>query len=115
MCIDSAGESHLCNQGLFYQADGVNSDCDTCGACSCPCDDGDCNEHEIRLDPVWVESTKVPSQTCYVLPYEFANFSCSEITDLSMSHLIWQSLAENSTDPVFHLRKVLMIGVIMRL
>ncbi len=109
VCFDKAGGSYYCQAEFFSHADHHGN------PCHCPCNDGDCQEHEVKLDPVLADSVKVPSPPCIILPFEFANLFDTTDLILSESQTNWQLPALDHPDPTFRLRKDLMTGVVLRI
>ncbi|GAA5483934.1 hypothetical protein [Haloferula sargassicola] len=109
VCFDQSGGSYFCEPAIFAHGDDHGT------PCHCPCNDDDCEEHELRLDPVLADSVKVPSQPCIILPFEFATLFDAEDSILSESQATKRLPTLDDPDPAFRLRKDLMTGVVLRL
>ncbi|MGB6220055.1 hypothetical protein [Haloferula sp.] len=109
VCFDLSGGSYFCEPEIFAQGEDRES------PCHCPCNDDDCEEHEVRLDPVLADSVKIPSQPCIILPFEFATLFDTDDSILSESQANRRLSALDAPDPAVPLRKALMSGVVLRL
>jgi hypothetical protein len=109
MCVDDSGKSYFCEPQLLAHGD------DHGKSCPCPCNDDDCEEHEIRLDPMLTDSVKVPSESCVILPPSFAVLFDPNVSIFLANQPDKRLPAVDDPNPAFRLRKDLMAGVVLRL
>ncbi len=108
-CFDQTGDSYFCAPTVFSSEDHPFD------PCQCPCEGEECEEHELRLNPVLGESIKVPSPPCSILPFVYL-----DRFDLGSICLLGYLPSEKSAvvddpDPGLHLRRTLLAGVVLRL
>lgn len=109
MCFDHAGNSYISDPSIFSLIDGEKS------PCHCPCDEDDCEEHELKLDPMMGDSVSVPPIPYVFLPLERPLFNSFDRSFLFADQTCGQLLVSDDPVHVFHLRKTLMSGVVLRL
>lgn len=81
VCADDTGATYGCIPKIELSSDCLEDDC------KCPCDEGDCEEHEFKLVPLLVDSVKIPSQHWLPVPTEFADFIDIQLSNLSNDEL----------------------------
>ena len=108
MCFDHSGNSYICEPEVFPLGYDHKS------PCPCPCNDDDCKEHELKLDPMIGDTVSVPSMPCVFLPAERPAFESFDRSFLFADLTSGQLLASDDPVHVFHLRKTLMSGVVLR-
>lgn len=109
VCFDHSGSSNFCPPAIF-----ASDDCSE-DPCQCPCEDGECEEHEIRLEPVLAESVKVPTEPCTIV-----SFAYLAQLERGIAHTAWADVDRRSffgpePDPGLLLRSALLAGVVLRL
>lgn len=108
MCFDHSGNTYISDPSAFALAVGDES------PCHCPCDEDDCQEHELKLDPMMGDSISAPPIPCVYLPLESLLFVGVDRSFLFAEQTTGRIMANDDPVHVFHLRKTLMSGVVLR-
>ena len=108
-CFDQAGDTYFCAPTVFSSEDHPTD------PCQCPCEGEECEEQELRLDPVLGESIKIPSEPCSILPS--VSLDCFDFGSGCLSGFLTseKSAIVDDPDPALHLRRTLLAGVVLRL
>lgn len=109
VCFDQAGNSYFCAPTLF-SSDDRHGD-----PCQCPCEDDDCEEHELRTDTVLVDSIKVPSEPFAILPFEYTVHFDLGIVTFFRGWTSGKPAVVDDHEPGHHLREALLSTVVLRL
>lgn len=109
VCFDHSGNSSYCPPTIFGSDNGSED------PCQCPCEERECEEHEVKLDPLPAESIQVPSEPYAIVPFVYlAQFDLS-ISPASPTSVDGLQKFGRDPDPGLPLRSALLAGVVLRL
>lgn len=109
VCFDRAGNSYVCVPELFSSEDRKGD------PCQCPCEDGECEEHSLKVAQAPVERTSIPTAPCSDLSFdESASFELS-IRGFSEDSSDMKLGPVDGSETSLRLRRVMLAGVCMRI
>ncbi|MGJ8632292.1 MAG: hypothetical protein ACSHX7_00060 [Luteolibacter sp.] len=109
VCFDKSGHSYVSDPVLQSLAGDEGS------PCHCPCDDDECEEHELKLDAMPGDSVEVPPVPCVSLPPDFSVLpNLEELLAASGQSEVRFDHPEELTH-ASRLRKTLMSCVVLRI